>query len=341
MKLASDNTAGASLEILAALSKANEGNVGSYGGDDHSHRLNQRFSDIFEKDVVVFPVVTGTAANSLALASLTPPHGCIFCHELSHIYHDEYGAPEFFTNGARLQPISGESGRITPDQLKALEVRFPPGDAHRVSPTTVSVTQLTEYGTAYSLDDLAAIGDYTKKQKLSLHMDGARFANALIGLGCTPAEMTWKCNVDVLSFGATKNGAIAAEAVIFFNPVQAESFAIRRKRSGHLLSKLRFLSAQLEAYLDNDLWLNNARQANQMANELKTIIDNSGKGTIQFSVDGNMVFTTINKDCQTDLRQAGFEFYDIPEYGKNVVRLVRSFNTTTQDISDFAVVINR
>ncbi len=339
MKLASDNTAAASPEILEAMIASCQGNVGSYGGDEWSKSLTQSFSDIFEKEVSVYPVISGTAANSLALATLTPSHGGIFCHELSHIYHDEYGAPEFFSGGARLNPVPGHHGKMDLDHIKGLEVRFPPGDAHRTAPTSISVTQLTEYGTAYSLDELGQLGDYARSRNLALHMDGARFANALVSLGCSPAEMTWKRGVDALSFGATKNGALAAEAVVFFDTSKAAEFEIRRKRSGHLLSKLRFMSVQLAAYVKDDLWLKNANHANRQARKIEYLLTAAEDCSVAFPVDGNMLFARIEEAKQSRLKELGFEFYEIPEYGEGIVRMVTAFNTTDEDIAAIADVI--
>ncbi len=339
MKLASDNTAGASPEILEALIEANQGAVGSYGGDSWSKSLDESLSEVFETEVAAFPVLTGTAANSLALATLTPSHGGVFCHELSHIYHDEYGAPEFFSGGARLNPIPGLNGKLDLEAIRAMEVRFPAGDAHRIAPTTISVTQLTEYGTAYSLDELAAIGEYAKTRNLALHMDGARFANALVSTGCSPAEMTWKVGVDALSFGATKNGALAAEAVIFFDKAKAESFEIKRKRSGHLLSKLRFMSAQLAAYLKGDLWIRNAQNANLQAKKIAALLEATADCSLAYPVDGNMLFARIPDVKQNRLKELGFEFYEIPEYGEGIVRMVTAFNTSNDDVAAIEDVI--
>ena len=268
MNFASDNTATISPEIMAALAAANQGNVPSYGADPLTIRLTSMMASVFETEVTVFPVGTGTAANALALATLVRPYGAVLCYEEAHVATDECGAPEFYMGGAKLVTLPSPDGLITPMQIEAAMARAQDGGVHHVLPEAVSITQATEWGTVYTPDAVGAIGEACRRRGLHLHMDGARFANALAHLGCTPAELTWKAGVDVLSFGATKNGAMAAEAVIFFNPALAAGFERRRKRAGQLWSKLRFLSAQLTAYLEGGLWLRNARHANAMAAEL-------------------------------------------------------------------------
>ena len=275
MIFTSDNAFGVAPEILDALGRVNGGGVASYGADETTRGLQQRFSDVFERDVAVFPVSTGTAANSLALATLTPPYGAILCHEVAHVNVDECGAPEMFSGGAKLIGIGGAAGKIDPDMLITTLKTFRRDDVHQVQPRCLTITQSNEAGGVYSLAELRRLTGIARDFDLKVHMDGARFANALVSLGCTPAEMTWKLGVDVLSFGATKNGAMAAEAVVFFDPALVGDFAFRRKRAGHLFSKMRFLSVQLDAYLENDLWLKNARHANavakRMADGLKAI----------------------------------------------------------------------
>ncbi|WP_373744640.1 threonine aldolase family protein, partial [Achromobacter insuavis] len=261
---ASDNTAGASPQILAALLRANEGQAAAYGADDITLRVERRLAEIFERDVDVLLVPTGTAANSLALAALTPPWGSVLCHAHSHIANDECGAPQFYSGGARLALLDGAASKLDPARL-AVEARRKAGDVHSMPPACVSITQATETGSVYTLDEIQALGAVCRDAGLPLHMDGARFANALVSLGCTPAEMTWKAGVAALSFGATKNGVLGAEAIVLFEPGRATELAYRRKRGGHLFSKMRLLSAQMEAYLADDLWLANARQANAMA----------------------------------------------------------------------------
>ena len=265
MNFASDNAYGAWPEMLAALARANEGAVPSYGDDEITARVRNKLAEVFAHDVIVHPVVTGTAANALALATLVPPHGAVLCHKESHIARDECGAPEFFSHGAKLMEIEGEDAKLTPAALETTLKHFQKGFVHHSQPNAVSITQATELGTAYTPDEIAAIAKLAHAHDMKLHMDGARFANALVHLGCTPAEATWRAGVDVLSFGATKNGALAAEAVIFFHEADAADFEYRRKKAGHLLSKMRFVSAQLDAYLDNNLWLKRAAYANALA----------------------------------------------------------------------------
>ncbi|MDH3793082.1 MAG: beta-eliminating lyase-related protein, partial [Rhodospirillales bacterium] len=247
----SDNTAGASPQILEALARAAAGKVMPYGNDDLTRRVEARLREVFETDCAVFPVATGTAANVLGLSVMTPPYGAVYCHKDSHINVDECGAPEFFTGGAKLVTLDGAHGKLTPEILAGAIGGV--GDVHHVQPAAISLTQASEAGTLYTPEEVAAIGDLARQHGLGLQMDGARFANALVALGCSPAEITWRAGVDALAFGATKNGALAAEAVVLFKPELARTFAYRRKRGGHLFSKMRFLSAQLDAYLADDL----------------------------------------------------------------------------------------
>lgn len=326
MDFTSDNATTVSPEIMDALYKANSGFVPSYGGDDATRGLDSLFSDIFETTVKVFPVLTGTAANALALATLTPPFGAIFCHNDAHINTAECGAPEFFTNGAKLIPVAGDHGKIDPSALAEVAGLRGPGDAN-TQPKVLSLTQLTESGTAYSLDELRACVDIAKAHGLSVHMDGARFANALVALDCTPGEMTWRSGVDVLSFGATKNGAMAAEAVIYFGDAGVGDFTYRRKRGGHLVSKLRFVSAQLEAYVRDGLWLANARRANALAQKLGQMLGSQPECRLLHPVDGNEVFVRFPAALDARLKQAGFRYHGAPADGGINARLVTAFNT--------------
>jgi threonine aldolase len=252
MDFASDNAWGAAPEILAALTAANSGPTPAYGADDWTARAERRLAEVFERDCAVFLVATGTAANALALAALAPPWGAIFCHETAHVADDECGAPEFYTAGAKLVGIPGAAGKIPEAGLGRALARYPRGLVKQVQPAALTLSQATECGTIYTCAEIAALADMAHAAGLGVHMDGARFANALVSLGCTAADMTWKAGVDVLSFGATKNGALACEAVVFFDPAQADDFAFRRKRGGHTLSKGRLLGAQMLAYLEGD-----------------------------------------------------------------------------------------
>ncbi len=338
MNFASDNAYGASPEILAALAAANDGPAASYGADDISQRLTRKLGEIFEREVAVFPVATGTAANSLALATFCPPWGGVVCHAESHIVTDECGAPEFFSGGARLIAIETPDAKLDPASVKAKLVRFR-GDVHQNLPKVLSLTQTTELGTAYTPAEIAALSQIARGRDMRVHMDGARFANALVHLGCTPAQMTWKAGVDVLSFGATKNGALGAECVIFFDPAQAGDFAWRRKKAGHLFSKMRFLSAQLDAYLANDLWLANARRANALAARLAEGVAGIPGGALAQKIGGNTVFAWLPQAVCARLRAAGAEFYDWDRDGDRVlVRLVCAFATPEEAVTEFIAV---
>ena len=239
-----------------------------YGNDDLTQRLKQRFNNTLKQRSPCFRWQRVRQPMPWALAVITPPYGAIYCHHESHINMDECGAPEFYTHGAKLVGLEGKNGKITADDLASWLDKASPGVVHSVQPAAVSITQATECGTVYSLEEIQAIAQVTHDHGLYLHMDGARFANALVSLGCSPAAMTWQAGVDILSFGATKNGALAAEAVVFFKPELVRDFEFRRKRGGHLFSKMRFLSVQLQAYLENDLWRHNAQHANRLAKRL-------------------------------------------------------------------------
>jgi threonine aldolase len=332
MNFKSDNVTGAAPEILAALTRANTGTLPSYGEDEITKRVGEKLKDIFETDLAAFPVATGSAANSLALAELTPPWGAVYCHPLSHIHTDECGAPEFFTHGAKLAPIDGPAGKFSAGTLAATLKGAGTGVVHHVQPAAVSVSQVTEAGTIYSLDELKAIAAVAHGAGLAVHMDGARFANALVALGCRPADMTWRAGIDVLSFGATKNGALAAEAVIFFDKKRAANFAFRRKRGGHLFSKMRFLSAQLDAYLDGDLWLKNARHANAMAAILADGLARLPGVGMTYPAQANEVFPSLPEPMIRGLEAAGFGFY---RWSGQTVRLVTAYNTAEADARAF------
>ena len=266
VQFASDNVTGACPEVLEAILKANDGDRTPYGNDQISTDLQNKFSEIFEKQVIVFPTASGTASNALALSTMTPSFGNIYCHKMSHINTDECGAPEFYTGGGKLVTLQGVKGKITAEELD--EAITGKGIVHHTQPSSVSITQVCETGEVYQLDEIKKISDVAHNHNLNMHMDGARFANALVSLGVTPAEMTWKSGIDVLSFGATKNGCLAAEAIIFFKKDLVGNVAFLMKRAGHLLSKMRFVSAQLDAYITNDVWIKNARHANKMGKKL-------------------------------------------------------------------------
>ena len=335
MNFKSDNTAPAAPEILAALSRANDGVASSSGDDQITERLKAKLSALFEKEVAVFPVATGTAANSLALATLTPHYGAIFCHEGAHIHVDECGAPEFYTQGAKLVPLKGARGKVTPEAVKAALAHHQRGFVHHAQPAMVSITQATELGTVYTATELEALSRLAKSERLGLHVDGARFANAIAHLKCTPAEATWKSGVDALSFGFTKNGAIAAEAVIFFDPGRAADIAYRRKRAGHLFSKMRYLSAQIEAMLDADLWLKLAARANAAATRLADGLRAIPGVTLEHPVEANELFVRLpSLAAMKALEAAGAKFYEWepPTEGRPLLRLVCAFSTTDAEV---------
>ncbi len=330
MNFASDNVTGAAPEILEAMLKANDGAQLGYGNDGLTQSVEARLKEVFETDLSMFLVATGTAANSLALSVLTPVHGAVLCHWTSHVYEDECGAPEFFTGGARLIPVDGENGKFDLDDLAA-KVRHGKGDVHMLQPSAVSLTQVTELGTVYTLDEIAAVAEICRTAGVRLHMDGARFANALVALDCTPAEMSWKRGVDVLSFGATKNGALGCEAIVVFDKGLAEALAFRRKRAGHLFSKMRLLSAQMQAYLAGDLWLRSARHANAMAAHLHAGLARVPGVEFSYPVDANMLFPKFPDGMASKLKNQGFKFYD-NRWAPGICRLVTAFNTRAEDV---------
>ena len=338
MNFASDNTAGISPAIAAAIVHHSGGAAMPYGNDDITQRLRQQFNDFFTAEVIPFPVATGSAANALALAVVTPPYGAIYCHHESHINMDECGAPEFYTHGAKLICLEGKNGKITADKLAHSLEQASPGVVHSVQPAAVSITQATECGTVYSIEEIQAIAQVTHDQGLYLHMDGARFANAVVSLGCSPAEMTWQAGVDILSFGATKNGALAAEAVVFFNSELVRDFEFRRKRGGHLFSKMRFLSVQLQAYLANDLWRQNAEHANQLARRLADGLKEIPGVVLAYPVQANELFVHLPAPIQEQLKAAGFIFYPWSGQELPLVRLVTSFDMPEESVDRFLIV---
>ena len=326
----SDNIAGASPEVMEALAACNVGHSRPYGADELTASVERRFCDLFEREVAVLLVPTGTAANALSLATLTPPWGSVLCHPDSHVDNDECGAPEFFTGGAKLVPVDGRAGKIDADALRRAACAKV-GDVHSTQPACVTITQATEVGSVYSLGEIEAIGEVCRSTGLRLHMDGSRFANALVALNRTPAEMTWKAGVDVLSFGATKNGVPAAEAIVLFDTALAREMAFRRKRAGHLFSKMRFLSAQIGAYLHDDLWLCNARHANAMAERLVRGLKRFSYIEVQGEPQANIVFCRFPRELIEALLAEGFGLYH-DRWGPGVVRLVTSFATTAADV---------
>jgi len=339
MDFRSDNTWGVSPAVMAALAAANHGTDSSYGADAISERVTRRFCDLFEREVAVFPVATGTAANVLALAALTPPWGVIYCHEDAHIAVDECGAPEFYTGGAQLARLAGADGKLTPTALEARVTGA--GVVHHTQPAAISLSQATEAGTVYPPSEIGAIAEIARRHKLGLHVDGARFANAIATLKCSPADLTWRAGVNALSFGATKNGAMAAEAVIVFDPARATDLGFRRKRGGHLFSKMRFLSAQLDAYLADDLWLANARHANAMAAQIGAGLAKLPGVRLRHPVQANEVFVELPDATIRALETQGFRFYRWGGDTATCLRLVTSFATKAEDVAALLAAVGK
>lgn len=334
----SDNVAPACDAIMAAIVAANNGSASAYGGDDFTERLQTVASAIFGTEVAIFPVATGTAANALALSQIVPPYGGVYCHETAHIVTDECGAPEFFSGGAKMLGLAASDGKITPSQVTSAIAFAEDMGVHHVKPGALSLSQATEWGTVYGLPEVSALTAVAREHGLPVHMDGARFANALVHLGCTPAEATWKCGIDVLSLGATKNGALCAEAVVFFDPKRARDFERRRKQSGHLWSKLRFVSAQLIAYFEHDLWLENARHANAMGTALAQGLRSVRGASLLQAVNANEVFVALPEATVAALESQGFGFYRWPlgaAASGVAIRLVTSFATPRALVEEF------
>jgi threonine aldolase len=331
MRFFSDNAAPACPEVLAAIAAANRLDT-AYDGDVWSQRLNGAFSDLFGTEVEALWVATGTAANSLALAALCPPYGSILCHRDAHIQTDECGAPEFYTHGAKLLLGDGEGAKLNPDGVSAVLATVR-DDVHQVQPHVLSITNASEYGCVYTPDETAALGDLAKARGLRFHLDGARFANAVATLGCSPADLSWRAGVDALSFGFTKNGGLAAECLIFFDRELAAATHYRRKRAGHLLSKGRYMAAQILAMLEGDLWLTNARAANAAATRLA---EAAGAERLLLPVQANEVFIRVTPDEATALRAQGFDFYD---WGPGEARLVTAWDSAPGDVDALAAAI--
>ena len=331
MRFFSDNAAAACAEVIAALAEANRVDT-AYDGDALSKRLNGAFSELFGTAVEALWVSTGTAANSLALAALCPPHGSIVCHRDAHIQNDECGAPEFYTHGAKLLLGEGEGAKLTPDAVAELLATVR-ADVHQVQPAALSITNATEYGLVYTPDESAALGDLCRSRGLGLHVDGARFANAVVSLGCAPADLTWRAGVDALSFGFVKNGGLSAEMLIFFRPGLAAATFYRRKRAGHLLSKGRYLAAQVLAMLEDDVWLRNARAANAAAARLA---EAAGAERRVLPVQANELFIRVTAEEARKLREQGFDFYD---WGPGEARLVTSWDSDPAHVDALAAAI--
>jgi threonine aldolase len=348
MNFASDNVYGVHPKIMAALAEVNSGTAPSYGGDSYTMKAEERLKEIFGCDLKAYLITSGTAANGLALSAITPGFGAILCHAEAHIAVDECNSPEHFTGGAKIMGLHGPGGKITPAMVEKTLKGFIRGE-HDPKPKGVSLTNATELGTVYSPAEVKAFSDMIAPRGMKLHMDGARFANALAGLGCSPAELTWKAGVDVMSFGATKNGAMMLEAVIFFDTGLAEDFAYRRMRAGQLLSKSRYLGAQMLAYLEGDLWLENARRANALAQKLSDGLQQAKAIRIPNPVQANEVFAVMPRALFDKLQAAGAKFYDwMPDsLGDGIApdeifaRFVLSFATPEEDVDAFVRLVSK
>jgi threonine aldolase len=330
-EFASDNTAGICPEAFEALENANVNGAPSYGEDRWTAGICDRVRDVFETDCDVYLVFNGTAANALALAQLCQSFQSVVCHEYSHIQTDECGAPEFFTKGSKLLLIGGANSKIDVGQAEAVIARQ--SELHSHKPRVISITQSTELGAVYTRDEIAAISEFARGRHMFLHMDGARFANAVAALDCAPKAITWEAGVDVLCFGGTKNGLATGELVIFFKKELSSEFDYRLKQAGQLGSKMRFLAAPWLALLTGDVWLRNAQHANRMARQLANRLQAEAKIDIVFSVEANAVFARMSEKLVRDLHGRGWHFYKVIE--PDVYRLMCSWSVTDQDISDF------
>jgi threonine aldolase len=347
MEFASDNAAGVAPAILDSLVRANAGSASAYGDDAITRRLERRFCDLFERDVALFLVGTGTAANALALSQLSPPWGAVLCHAQAHAIVHECGAPEFYGGGLRLVGIDGDGGKLQPGAVAAALDRDFGLRPHQPVAAALTLTQASEYGTVYGLNEVAALAALAHERGMAVHMDGARFANAVASLGVTPAAASWRAGVDVLSFGATKGGALAAEAILVFDPARADAMAERRKRGGHLFSKHRFIAAQFEAFLTDNLWLKLAAHANRMAARLAAALASVNLKPV-WPVEANIVFVLLPQDMHERLQAAGAHYYVIHTdrtdpalvpSGFALVRLVTSFATTQSSVDNFAALV--
>lgn len=336
MRFLSDNSASACPEVLDAVVAANGVTQGSYDSDPISDRLDDVFGSFFGTQCRVFPVSTGTAANALALAAMLPPYGAALCHKEAHIHVDEAGAPEFYTGGAKLILAEGASAKLTPATIAAAMAPMR-GDVHQVQPRALSITQATEYGCVYTPDEVAALSEDARQRGWRLHMDGARFANALVTLGCHPGDVTWRAGVDALSFGCIKNGGMSAEALVFFDKDLAQSIPSLRKRAGQMPSKGRFAAAQLIAMIESGAWDRNARAANAGAAKLAGACGDR----LMHPVQANELFVNIGVAGAAGLREQGFQFYDWGDAGSGEARFVVAWDTPESDISALARAIDQ
>lgn len=351
MFFASDNGLGASDRIMAAIAAANGGARLAYGRDDGTAHVERLLSDLFQREVAVFMVATGTAANGLALSTLTPPWGIVLCHDESHVMEDECCGPEFFTGGAKLVGVRGPGAKITPAALEATIASLGRRVPHNAPIHALSLTQSTELGLVYSVEEVTALSAIARAHGAGVHMDGARFANAVAALGCAPADITWKAGVDVLSLGTTKNGTLACEAIVYFDPSKGAEMVRRRMRAGHLLSKHRYLAAQMEAFLEGGHWLDLARHANAMAARLASGLAAIPGVRLPIRPQANGLFPIMPETMVEALKAEGAVFYpwsdkgldeaDKARNGEVMMRLVTSFATRAEDVDRFVAVAAR
>lgn len=333
--LASDNTAAVHPAVLEALATVNQHHAKSYGADEITMQMNQKFREVFHcPHLLAYPVFNGSAANCLGLAAIMRPFEAVITHSQSHLQQDECGMPEFFTGG-KILVAEGVNGKVTPESVQRIVDVAKAHGVHHSRPRVISIAQSTESGTIYTPEEIRALSHVAKQHGLLLHMDGARFANAVASLGCSPADITWKAGVDVMSFGATKNGAMLAEAIVFFHPETAPDFEPMRKRAGQLASKQRYISAQLLAMFNNDLWLKNAAHANDMAARLAGGLANISAVKCVYTPQANALFVQMPQAMVRQLWDKGHYFYDWPLPEGDVYRLVTGFTTTEEEIDQF------
>jgi len=334
----SDNTGRAAPEILNALVRANSGTALGYGADAWTARLQDRFSELFETRVRVFPVATGTAANALSLAAIAPSWGLVYCSEAAHINTSEVNAAGFFGGGLKLVPVAGKDGRVDAEALAATLAAVQPGAIHRGQPAAVSLTQASDLGAVYPLAEIRRVGEIAKSRGLKLHMDGARFANALARVGCSPAEMSWRAGVDILSFGATKNGGALCDAIVVFAPELADGLAVQLRRAGQVWSKMRFASAQLEAYIAGGLWLRLAQASNAAAARITVGIAGVPGLRLIAPVEANELFLEMPAGVMDALEQGGFQFY---RRSPTLARFVCRFDVTDAEADALVAALKR
>ena len=339
INLRSDNESKVFSEILNYINKINNTASKAYGEDAITEKAKSLLCDFFEIEVKVFFLVSGTAANSICLATICPPFGSILCSEDAHINLDECGAPEFFSGGAKLIPIKTSNGLLSIENITAKINSMGSHGVHEMLPSAISITQTSELGTVYQLEHIRNISKIAKKNKLKLHMDGARFANACAFLKCTPSEMTWKSGIDILSLGATKNGALSCELVVVFNKSLYANVDRRQKRAGHLLSKQKFIAAQIIKWIENDKWIKAASKANNFAKKIENILKNNNKINIIYPIESNMIFLELSLESELNLKKNNVEFYNWPS-NNNTLRFVTSWNFKNQEINILKNIFN-